>query len=96
MILTCILDLLQLQRKTLGTLLSSYYVPTFIFATVSMISFLINPTMVPGRMGMIVTLLLISSNVYTNVDAPKIRGFSFIEVWIAGSQFFKPLQSSGK
>ena len=68
---------MKLQRKTLGSLLSSYYVRTFIFATVSMISYLINPTMVPGRMGMIVTLLLISSNVYTNVNAPRLYSPAF-------------------
>ena len=42
---------------------------------------------VPGRMGMIVTLYLISANVYNSVDAPKVRGFSYIEIWMLGSQF---------
>ena len=41
---------------------------------------------VPGRMGMIVTLFLISANVYNSVEAPKARGFSYIEVWMIGSQ----------
>ena len=36
---------------------------------------------------MIVTLYLISANVYNSVDAPKNRGFSFIEIWMLGSQF---------
>ena len=38
-------------------------------------------------MGMVVTLYLISSNVYNSVDAPKVRGFSYIEIWMLGSQF---------
>ena len=38
-------------------------------------------------MGLIVTLYLISANVYNSVDAPKVRGFSYIEIWIFGSQF---------
>ena len=38
-------------------------------------------------MGMIVTLYLISANVYNSVDAPKNRGFSYIEIWIFGTQF---------
>ena len=42
---------------------------------------------VPGRMGMIVTLYLISANVYNSVDAPKVRGFSYVEIWMLGSQF---------
>ena len=70
----------------IGSLLCTFYVPTGIFAIVSMISFVIKPSMVPGRMGMIVTILLISSNVYTNIDAPLLRGFSYTEVWILGSQ----------
>ena len=37
-------------------------------------------------MGMIVTLYLISANVYNSVDAPKNRGFSFIETWMIGTQ----------
>ena len=37
-------------------------------------------------MGMIVTLYLISANVYNSVDAPASRGFSNIEVWMIGSQ----------
>ena len=42
---------------------------------------------VPGRMGMIVTLYLISANVYNSVEAPKDRGFSYIELWMVGTQF---------
>ena len=37
-------------------------------------------------MGMIVTLYLISANVYNSVEAPKSRGFSFIEIWMIGAQ----------
>ena len=37
-------------------------------------------------MGMIVTLYLISANVYNAVEAPLTRGFSYIEVWILGTQ----------
>ena len=37
-------------------------------------------------MGMILTLYLISANVYSSVDAPPTRGFSYIEVWILGTQ----------
>ena len=36
---------------------------------------------------MIVTLYLISANVYNSVDAPHNRGFSYIELWMIGSQF---------
>ena len=36
---------------------------------------------------MIVTLYLISTNVYNSVDAPQRRGFSYIELWMFISQF---------
>ena len=37
-------------------------------------------------MGMVVTLYLISANVYNSVEAPNNRGFSYIEIWMIGSQ----------
>ena len=37
-------------------------------------------------MGMIVTLYLISANVYNSVEAPSGRGFSPIEIWMLGTQ----------
>ena len=37
-------------------------------------------------MGMVVTLYLISANVYNAVEAPPTRGFSYIEVWMFGNQ----------
>ena len=37
-------------------------------------------------MGMILTLYLISANVYNSVEAPSGRGFSPIEVWMLGTQ----------
>ena len=38
-------------------------------------------------MGMVLTLYLISANVYNSVDAPQSRGFSYIELWMLGTQF---------
>ena len=38
-------------------------------------------------MGMILTLYLISANVYSSIEVPKERGFSYIEVWMIGTQF---------
>ena len=77
---------IKLDRKSVGILNHTFFIPTAIFTLVSMISFFIHPESVPGRMGMIVTLLLISSNVYNSANAPSTRGFSYIDVWIIGSQ----------
>ena len=41
---------------------------------------------VPGRLGVLVTLALITTNVYNSVKAPAKRGFSFIEIWLFGVQ----------
>ena len=38
-------------------------------------------------MGMILTLYLISANVYNSVDATENMGFSYIEIWMLGTQF---------
>ena len=37
-------------------------------------------------MGLVVTLFLITVNVYNSVDAPPNRGFSHIELWMVGMQ----------
>ena len=37
-------------------------------------------------MGLLVTLYLISYNVYGSLKAPKNRGFSYIELWMIGHQ----------
>lgn len=37
-------------------------------------------------MGLIITLYLILINTFTSVDAPKSRGFSYIELWFVGAQ----------
>ena len=41
---------------------------------------------VPGRLGLLVTIYLIASNVYNQVDAPMRRGFSRIDIWMFGVQ----------
>ena len=66
--------------------ISGYYIPTSIFAIFSMISYFIDPDVVPGRMGLLVTLFLISSNVFNSLKAPSGRGFSYIETWLVGAQ----------
>ena len=43
-------------------------------------------TQVPGRLGLLVTLHLIVTNVFNSVKAPTKRAFSFIEIWMVGAQ----------
>ena len=62
------------------------YFPTGFFALLSLVSFSIDLQMVPGRLGLLVTLYLIMTNVYISVEGPKSRGFSYIEIWFVGMQ----------
>ena len=47
---------------------------TGIFSALSFVSYFIPPEIVPGRMGMLITLFLILINSYNSVDAPPDRG----------------------
>ena len=77
---------MEFHRNSIGVLIGGYYVPTFIFSIFSLVSYSIDPDMVPGRLGLLVTLDLIFSNVYNSVQGPENRGFSYIEVWMVGLQ----------
>ena len=77
---------LHFSRNKLGLLLGGFFIPMSIFSVLSLISFFVNPEVVPGRMGLLVTLYLIAANVYNSVNAPKNRGFSYIEVYGLGVQ----------
>ena len=66
---------LELKRSTPGLLFGGFYFPTGIFALLSIVSFSIDLQMVPGRLGLLVTLYLIMTNVNISVEGPKSRGF---------------------
>ena len=61
---------LELERHYAQYLLS-YYFPSLIFVTVSWISFTIPPEIVPGRMGLLVTLLLVLVNFFGTIIQTK-------------------------
>ena len=79
---------LHLKRNTgqLETLMISFYIPSMAFSTFSKFSFFVKPENVPGRMGMLITIFLVETAIYGSVDAPKFRGFGFIERWYIGVQ----------
>ena len=76
---------LDFKRNNFGSLLSGYFVPTGLYSLASTLSFAIAKEQVPGRLGLIVTLLLISTNAYNALDAPNDRGVSYIEIWMIGT-----------
>ncbi len=59
------------------------YLPTSLFVMASWISFLIPPEMVPGRMALLVTLLLVQVNIFLQVaaNAPTSPDLSSISMW---------------
>merc|ERR1712156_198804 len=57
-----------LQRKH-QPLIYQIYIPCILFVTVSWISFIIDPKVVPGRMSLLVILFLVIINVFNNVKA---------------------------
>ena len=73
---------IRMERNSNGLLkiVTEFYLPTGVFASLSMLSFFIDVEQVPGRMGMLVTIYLISINTYAALEGPRNRGFSNIEV----------------
>ena len=73
-------------NKSRTEIFGGYHTTTAIFAILSLLSFFINPDVVPGRMGMLIVPYLIQINTYNSVKAPPKRGFSTIEIWFVGIQ----------
>ena len=55
---------IKVRRKWFEGNVPVYFAPTAIFALISLVSFSIDLAMVPGRLGLLVTLYLIMTNVY--------------------------------
>ena len=74
---------LKLERHYAQYLLS-YYFPSLIFVAVSWISFTIPPDIVPGRMGLLVTLLLVLVNLFGTViqTKPPTKTPTYLDVWM--------------
>ena len=61
------------------------YLTSTLLVFVAWVSFLINPTAVPGRMGLLVTVFLVLINIFIGVkrDSPKSSGFlSAIDIFL--------------
>ena len=64
--------------------LVSYYFPSLMFVLVSWISFLPPPQAVPGRMGLLITLLLVLVNLFGTVihTQPSTKYLTYLNVWM--------------
>ena len=57
---------------------------------VSWVSFLISPSVVPGRMGLLVTLFLVLTNMFNTINtvSPTVQGLTSISIWLLGCIIF--------
>ena len=80
---------MTLQRNS-AKYLYIYYLPTGMFISVSWVSFLIPPEAVPGRIGLLVTLFLVATNIFnTIIDvSPNTEGMTAISSWMIAYMFF--------
>ena len=76
----------QLIRKhqAIFVLISEFYLPTFTYSILALISYFICIETVPGRMGLLLTLYLIAINNYVSTDVPSTRGISYMDIWFIG------------
>ena len=74
------------KSENFHNLIITYFVPSGAFAFLSLFSFFIKPEVVPGRMGMLVTIFLIVIGIYKSVEAPPNRGYGYLEKWYIGVQ----------
>ena len=74
---------LFLQRR-LGMQVVETYIPTIIIVCVSWLSFLIPPEAYPGRIGLLLTTLLVLVNIFIEVmeNTPISGGINQIQLWL--------------
>jgi len=62
----------------------NYHFPSGLFVMVSWVSFLVSPSVVPGRMGLLVTLFLVLTNMFNtiNTESPTVEGLTSISIWL--------------
>merc|ERR1719151_333878 len=77
-------------HRYVSTYIITYYLPSGLFVIVSWISFLIPMDVIPGRMGLLVTLFLVLVNIFNTVttNTPKAEGLTAIEAWMLACILF--------
>ena len=73
------------KRKAILVLTSEFYLWTFTYSILSLVSYFISVESVPGRMGLLITLYLIAINNYVSTEVPSTRGISYMDIWFIGS-----------
>ena len=67
-----------------------YYLPTGMFVSVSWVSFLIPAEQIPGRVGLLINLFLVATNIFnTIIDvSPNTEGMTAISAWMIAYMCF--------
>lgn len=78
-----------LSRKVSHYIIT-WYLPSGMIVMVSWISFLIPPDVVPGRMALLITVLLVLVNIFNTISTnmPKAERLTAIETYIIACIFF--------
>ena len=66
------------------------YLPTSLLVVASWIGFFVPADMIPGRMALLVTILLMLINTSSTVirNSPSTNGVNGLDVWVIGTQMF--------
>ena len=81
---------IKLKREYVRHVIN-YYMPSGIFVLVSWISFLIPPDVIPGRMGLLITVLLVLINLFNSIKVPPATSPNALDVWMLSCVFFVTL-----
>ena len=76
--------ILLYSNRKLTRVVAQVYIPTTIMVILSWFSFLIPPTSYPGRVGILVTLILVLINIMIMVieTSPTVSGICALIIWI--------------
>ena len=80
---------LQLKRHC-GKYILGFYLPSMLFVVISWISFTIPPDAIPGRMALLVTLVLVLVNLFGIViyTKPQSKSTTILEIWMLSCLIF--------
>ena len=79
---------LELDRKYSKHILS-YYLPSLLIVLLSWVSFVIPPEAIPGRMALLITLILVLVNMFgTVIDKRPPTNSTVLDIWMIGCLLF--------
>ena len=79
---------LELERKYSKHILS-YYLPSLLIVLLSWVSFVIPPKAIPGRMALLITLILVLVNMFgTVIDKRPPTNSTVLDIWMIGCLLF--------